>query len=105
MGPGRAREPFWFDDSRGLYQATNLLPAPEMDWDQCLNAFTRLLIVAAVVLFMLGIGRWWLLLLLGLGLVLILHFIVSRCSSATGDSSLRHTVEHQRDEARGDQPV
>lgn len=65
---------FWLEDVSCLFRNFNVLPNCDMGLGARLNALTWLVIVITLILLVFGVGNWWLFLLLGLGLVLLLYF-------------------------------
>lgn len=63
----------WIDDPSTIFRNYTLIPSYGMTEAERLNAITRLIIVITVVLFFIPIASWWIFLLLGLGLVVVLY--------------------------------
>ena len=68
-------ERFWLEEPICLFRNATLIPVCGMTAAARLNALTRLIIVITLILWLACIGQWWLFLLLGLLLVLILYYL------------------------------
>ena len=67
-------ERFWLEDPKALWLHWGILPNCQMTDAQRLNALTRLIILISLIMLLFGLCRWYLFLLLGLGLVIILWY-------------------------------
>lgn len=91
-------EPFWIREPTVLLRSFTLTPSRLMTEGQLLNTITRVVILVSLVLYLIGFRQWWLFLLLGL-----LMTIVIWCSSSFLGKSDRIRVEYYRCPA-GDRP-
>lgn len=81
---------FWFDNPGILLQTFDLLPQPDMNNAERLNAMTRAIIVISAVMFLIQFPLWWLFLALGLLVVVALWQLVK------GHETLYHQREYLR---------
>lgn len=73
-GTSISREKFWLEEPIWLLQQMTLIPQCGMSPAARLNALTRLILVITLILYLCCFGQWWLFLLLGLLLVIILYY-------------------------------
>lgn len=72
---GSSSERFWLEEPVSLFRSTTLIPQCGMTTAARLNALTRLVLLIALILYLFCIGQWWLFLLLGLLLVIVLYYL------------------------------
>lgn len=65
---------FWIHNPRALVHDQTLIPSRYMTDEEILNTMTRLILVVALVLFILGIVSWWIFLIVGIAMIFILHY-------------------------------
>lgn len=82
----------WIEDPTTLLRATSIIPTCQMNEAERINAITRLVIVIAVVLFFVPIASWWVFLILGIILVVILY-LISRNKEIKNNKKI---IEHFR---------
>ena len=66
--------PFWLENYKVLFSSVNLVPSYAMTENEKLNALTRLIIIISLFLFFLHWSCWWVVLLVGIGIVIILYY-------------------------------
>src|SRR3989338_8800235 len=66
-------ERFWLISPRSLFQPFVIFPSEGMNSVQRLNCFTRLIIIISLILLCLCYCNWWLFLIIGLIIVIILY--------------------------------
>ena len=88
----------WFEDPLQLLRCWDCFPNTGMSDEERFNTITRLVIVVAVLLLIVGIGHWWIFLILGIILILILWFTVipTTLGSANGLCQKTENVEYLR---------
>ena len=69
---------FWAHQPSNLISSATVIPNREMCDEELLNTITRLVIVIALVLVLFRVNRWWLFLILGLLLVVILWYTMGK---------------------------
>lgn len=67
---------FWFEDPSALFQTFDIIPNADMTDAERLNAMTRVIIVISAIMFVVKFPAWWLFLVLGIIVVIILWFII-----------------------------
>jgi len=67
---------FWFENPATLLQTFDVLPRPEMNDAERLNAMTRVIIIISAIMFLIKFQLWWLFLTLGLLVVVALWQLV-----------------------------
>lgn len=67
---------FWIEDPSILFQTFEIIPHDDMSISERLNAMSRVIIIIALGLFMLKFEGWWILLLLGLMIIIIIWYVL-----------------------------
>lgn len=70
-----SNERFWLEEPISLFRSATLIPQCGMTTAVRLNALTRLILLITLILYLFCVGQWWLFLLLGLLLVIVLYFL------------------------------
>lgn len=70
-------ERFWLEEPAALLKSTIIIPECGMTVAARLNALTRLILLITLLLWIFCVARWWLFLLFGLLLVVILFYLES----------------------------
>lgn len=81
---GSPNERFWLEEPVSLFRSTTLIPQCGMTTAARLNALTRLVLLIALILYLFCIGQWWLFLLLGLLLVIVLYYLDQQSQNRYG---------------------
>ena len=67
---------YWYQNPAVLLRPPyRIFPSPEMTLAQRSNAFALLILVVSLVLFMIGYKGWWMFLLFGLAVVLVVAIV------------------------------
>lgn len=69
------KERFWLEDPSIIFQSGVIIPRCNMSIIERLNALTRLILLITLFLLLFCFREWWLFLLLGLILVLVLYYL------------------------------
>lgn len=88
---------FWLFDASALYQSFDITPHEYMTHTERLNAMARLIIIIAAVLYILGLAIWWIVLIMGLTVTVILWYVVHDIDmqhAQTMQYALRNTLVH-----------
>lgn len=67
---------FWFEDPTALFQTLELIPNARMSDAERLNAMTRVIIIIAAIMFVVRFPAWWMFLVIGIIVVIILWYII-----------------------------
>lgn len=91
------KERFWLEEPISLFYSANLIPQCTMTVAERLNALTRLILVITLILYLFCLGQWWLFLILGILLVIVLYYLSKGDSTGT-------TIEHYICSSKRTQP-
>ena len=67
---------FWVEDPKTLFQSFDIIPQDDMNNAERLNAMTRIIIIITAMMFVIRFSLWWLFLVIGLIVVIILWYMV-----------------------------
>lgn len=67
---------FWIDDPKKLFQTWEIVPNDAMSEGERLNAMSRVIIIVSVIMLFARFPAWWIFLLLGLLVVVVLWYTI-----------------------------
>jgi hypothetical protein len=67
---------FWLEDSSALFETFDIIPNADMNDMERLNAMTRAIIIISAIMFVVKFPAWWVFLVFGIIVVIILWFIM-----------------------------
>ncbi len=88
----------WFENPSVLFQNWNLIPQVHMDNTERLNTYTRLLLSMTLVLYALKLPVWWMFLILGIFVIIVIWTILQYAER-------HHNLQNQNMEMHFREPI
>lgn len=83
-------EKVWLEDPSSIVKDLRIIPNRTMDDTTLLNVLTRLIIIMALILFVLGFRDWWLFLIAGLILICLMWFFTGKIDDSETDRRIEY---------------
>lgn len=94
---------FWFEDPSAIFQTFDIIPNSNMTDAERLNAMTRVIIIISAIMFVIKFPAWWIFLVLGIIVVIILWFIMKSREQIYADNLRKH--QYAREYLRKPRPA
>lgn len=96
---------FWFEDPSALFQTFEVVPNQNMTDAERLNAMTRVIILITAIMFVIKFPLWWMFLVIGIIVVIIMWYIVKGRDELYADHVRRQTEYLRRPPKSIIQPI